>query len=56
MNPKLKQAFMELAQLYSRNGQPTKALAMREKASSLAGSTSPDDIEEYIRNLQDANP
>jgi tetratricopeptide (TPR) repeat protein len=56
MNPKLKQAFMELAQLYSRNGQPTKALAMREKASSLAGSTSPDDIEEYIRNLQYANP
>jgi tetratricopeptide (TPR) repeat protein len=56
INPKLEQAFMELAQLYSRNGQPTKALAMRKKASSLAGSKSPDDIEEYIRNLQDANP
>jgi tetratricopeptide (TPR) repeat protein len=56
IDPKLGQAFMELAELYSGDGQPTKASAMREKASSLAGSKSPDDIEEYIRNLQNANP
>src|SRR5207248_7065003 len=56
IDPKLGQAFMELAELYSGDGQPTKASLMREKASSLIGSKSPDDIEEYIRNLQNANP
>jgi tetratricopeptide (TPR) repeat protein len=56
IDPKLGQAFTELAELYSGNGQPTQASAMREKASSLRGSKSPDDIEEYIRNLQDASP
>ncbi len=55
INPNLQQAFMELAELYSRDGQRAKAAAMRAKATSLAGSKSPGDIEEYIRNLQDAN-
>jgi tetratricopeptide (TPR) repeat protein len=56
IDPKLGQAFMELAELYSESGQSAKASAMREKASSLVSSKSPDDIEEYIRNLQEANP
>jgi tetratricopeptide (TPR) repeat protein len=56
IEPKLRQAFTELADLYSGDGQPAKASAMRAKASALVSSRSPDDIEEYIRNLQDVNP
>jgi Flp pilus assembly protein TadD len=56
IQPKLRQAFTELADLYSVDGQLTKASAMKAKADSLASSRSPDDIEEYIRNLQDVNP
>jgi tetratricopeptide (TPR) repeat protein len=56
IEPNLRQAFTELAELYSGEGQPAKASAMRAKANGLAASRSPDDIEEYIRNLQDVNP
>jgi tetratricopeptide (TPR) repeat protein len=56
IEPKLRQAFAELADLYSVDGQSAKASAMKTKADALASSRSPDDIEEYIRNLQDVNP
>jgi tetratricopeptide (TPR) repeat protein len=56
IDPKLGRAFTELAELYSESGEQTKASGMKAKAISLTGSKSPDDIEEYIRNLQDANP
>jgi tetratricopeptide (TPR) repeat protein len=56
IEPKLRQAFTELANLYSVGGQSAKASAMRARADALASSRSPDDIEEYIRNLQDVNP
>jgi Tfp pilus assembly protein PilF len=56
IDPKLGHAFTELATLYSKSGQTKKAAEMQERATSLADSKSPDDIEEFIRNLQNANP